>query len=163
MALPPDPRATGGLAPSLASSARRRRRWLVPLAVSLVLVLVAVAALVVHVAIRPDRERRANIRAVATAFDDCDLGLVGANIDRDDGFVDFGEVGAVVGPSWGDVACLADALEMPRECLTELQAPGDGLDQEEYRWGAYMALRMRTGSETHVSVYHDWWAKPYER
>lgn len=62
----------------------------------------------------------------------------------------------------GDAECLADALEMPREYLMDLQVPGKEFDQEEYRRDAYMVLRIRASSEAHVSLHHDWWARTDE-
>ncbi|MET3976659.1 hypothetical protein [Cellulosimicrobium sp. TH-20] len=163
MTLPPAPFTTPGGTVPAERPARRRPRWLVPLVVVLALVLVAAVALVASLVLGPDRQRRANIAAVSTAFDECDLGGSGATVDRENGSVSFGAVGSSFGPSWGHVECLTDALGMPEGYLTELQEPGESVDTEEYRWDTYMVLRLRSGTETRVSVYHDWWAPAYER
>jgi hypothetical protein len=101
---------------------------------------------------------------LVTAVDDCRLGAGSASIDRANGSVDFGMVGPGASSSWDDVECVTGALEMPREYLTELQRADDELEREieESRWGAYMVLRMRSGGETDISVYHDWQAPLYK-
>ncbi len=104
--------------------ARRRPRWLVPLVVVLALVLVAAVALVASLVLGPDRQRRANIAAVSTAFDECDLGGSGATVDRENGSVSFGAVGSSFGPSWGHVECLTDALGMPEDTSRSCRSPG---------------------------------------
>ncbi|UTT59332.1 hypothetical protein [Cellulosimicrobium cellulans] len=160
MTLPADPYATpGGPAPA-EPPARRRPRWLVPLVVALALVLVGAVVLVAYLALRPGLERRANIDAVATAFDECDLGGSGATVDRENGFVDLRRVGSPYGPSWTDVECLTAALAMPPEHLAALQEP-TGTDSEEVRWDAYMAQRLEGDGETYVFLYHDWSAPIY--
>lgn len=161
MTLPTGPYTTpGGPAPA-ERPARRRPRWLVPLVVVLALVLVAAVALVAYLALRPRLERQANIDAVATAFDECDLGGTGATVDRENGSVDLRRVGSPYGPSWAEVECLTDALAMPPEHLATLQEPG-GMDAEEVRWDAYMAQRLEGDGQTYVFLYHDWWAPIYE-
>ncbi|PTU55050.1 hypothetical protein DBB34_16205 [Sphaerisporangium cinnabarinum] len=160
MTLPTGPYTTpGGPAPA-ERPARRRPRWLVPLVVVLALVLVAAVALVAYLALRPRLERQANIDAVATAFDECDLGGTGATVDRENGSVDLRRVGSPYGPSWAEVECLTDALAMPPEHLAALQEPG-GMDAEEVRWDAYMAQRLEGDGQTYVFLYHDWWAPIY--
>ncbi|MBE9924779.1 hypothetical protein G8C93_02595 [Cellulosimicrobium cellulans] len=160
MTLPPAPPTTPGGAAPAARPARRRPPWLVPLVVVLALVLVAAVALVATLVLRPGLERRANIAAVSAAFDDCSLGGTGATVDRENGSVDLRRVGSPYGPSWTDVECLTDALAMPPEHLAALQEPG-GMDAEEVRWDAYMALRLEGGGQTSVFLYHDWSAPIY--
>ncbi|MBE9938889.1 hypothetical protein [Cellulosimicrobium cellulans] len=160
MTLPPAPPTTPGGAAPAARPVRRRPPWLVPLVVVLALAFVAAVALVATLVLRPGLERRANIAAVSTAFDECALGGTGATLDRENGFVDLRRVGSPYGPSWTDVECLTDALAIPPEHLAALQEPG-GTASEEVRWDAYMAQRLVGDGETSVFLYHDWSAPIY--
>ena len=148
--------------PSPPATSRNRGRRNLVLALCLVLALVAGAALVVYLTLRPRLERQANIEAVSAAFEGCDLDATGATLDRANGSIDFDAVETGVGPTWADVECVGDALGMPAEHLARLQEPADGFDQEELRWDVYMVLRLTAGGDTHVSLYHDWWAEPYD-
>ncbi|MFE6236858.1 hypothetical protein [Cellulosimicrobium sp. NPDC057862] len=159
MTLPPD-QPTNGLSGPPDTSRARGRRPLV-LALCLVLALVAGAALVGYLILRPRLERQANIEAVSAAFEDCDLDASGASLDRANGSIDFDAVETGLGPTWADVECVGDALGMPAQHLARLREPADGFDHEELRWDVYMVLRLTGDGDTHVSLYHDWWAEPY--